>query len=349
MRHILLICALMLPLYLAAQKAPKAGSGLTVVFYNVENLFDTIDDPGTGDDEYLPEAAKAWDKKKYSAKLRGIADALASLAKEVNNELPVLIGIAEVENRRVLDDLVALSPLRKAGYGVIHFDSPDERGIDVALLYHPGRFTVVESRPIPVTFSFDPGDTTRDILYVKGVTDDGQPWHVYVNHWPSRSGGERQSEMKRFAAAAELRKDVDNILNFENDARIVIMGDFNDEPTNRSLMQVLNATNKRLNHSYRDLYNLMYDNHNQGLTGSLAWNNRWQAFDQIIVSFSLLGQGDGFRTGFDGGRVFTDEELMYTTPEGFRAPNRTYTGNTYRGGVSDHLPVYVVFSREEKR
>ncbi len=343
MRFTVLLISMLLTLASAAQRNSPAGLSLTVAFYNVENLFDTIDDQGSGDDEYLPDSAKQWDTRKYNKKLRDIAGTLGSLNK---SELPGLVGLAEVENRKVLEDLIREAPLRRGKYEIVHFDSPDERGIDVALIYRPDEFTVVESRAIGISFAFDPDDRTRDILYVKGKMDDGKIYHVYVNHWPSRAGTERESEMRRITAAAALRKEIDNILNFENDARIIIMGDFNDEPTNRSLMQVLNATNKRKNHTYRDLYNLMYDSHNISGTGTIAWRENWQMFDQIIVSFSLLSENDGYFVDFESGTVYSSDELLYTSESGFRSPNRTYVGDRYTGGVSDHLPVFVTFRKE---
>lgn len=343
MRYLALLISLLLPLVSAAQRDTPARSSVTVAFYNVENLFDTVDDPGTGDDEFLPASAKQWDARKYNKKLKDIAGTLGSLNK---TELPGLIGLAEVENRKVLEDLIKESPLRRGKYEIVHFDSPDERGIDVALLYRPDEFTVVESRTIAISFAFDPEDRTRDILYVRGQLDDGKIYHVYVNHWPSRAGTERESEMRRITVAAALRKDIDNILNFENDARIIIMGDFNDEPTNRSLMQVLMATNKRKNFNYRDLYNLMYDSHNTGEAGTIAWRENWQMFDQIIVSYSLLSENGGYYTGFESGVVYSSDDLLYTSESGFRSPNRTYVGDRYTGGVSDHLPVFVTFRKE---
>ncbi len=345
MRYILIPLLAALFIGSAAQELPAAKSAATIAFYNVENLFDINDDPSPGDDEYLPLSAKAWDKKRYEKKVKDIAGTLGSLNKI---ELPGIIGLAEVENRLVLEDLVRESPLRRGRYEIVHYDSEDERGIDVALLYRPDEFTLIESRTITVSFIFAPLDMTRDILYVRGMLDDGRSYHIYVNHWPSRAGEARESEMKRVSAAAALRKDIDNILNFERDARIVIMGDFNDEPTNMSLMQVLNATNKRKNFTYRDLFNLMYDGHNSGNTGTISYRDNWQMFDQMIVSFSLLTNDGGYFTGFGEGKVYNSEEIMFTNPEtGSVSPNRTFGGNTYYGGVSDHLPVYMILKKEE--
>jgi endonuclease/exonuclease/phosphatase family metal-dependent hydrolase len=209
-------------------------------------------------------------------------------------------------------------------------------------------FKLIESKPIPIVFGFDIVDVTRDILYVKGVTNDGKTCHIFVNHWPSRTTGAQESEIKRITAAVTLRKEVDNILNYENDARILIMGDFNDEPTNKSLLQILNATNKRKNISNRDLYNLMYDIHNTGTTGTITFQNSWQVFDQIIVSPAFLRKGDGYYLNFDDGRIYSNESMLFTNPEtGFKSPDRTYGGDTYYGGVSDHLPVYVILRKDE--
>lgn len=345
MRYILLSILLTLTITSAAQNSNTAKLTLTVAFYNVENLFDITDDPSAGDDEYLPASAKLWDRVRYEKKLKDIGGTLGSINE---TELPGLIGLAEVENKKVLEDLVKEPALRKGKYEIVHFDSPDERGIDVALLFRPDEFTVTGSRVIPVTFSFSPTDKTRDILYVTGSADDGKTYHIYVNHWPSRSGDAIQSEMRRMTAAAALRKDIDNILRTDLEARIIIMGDFNDEPTNKSLMQILNATNKRFNTTTGDLYNLMYDKHNLDNKGTLTYQGQWDMFDQIIVSWPLLNKSAGYYTDFGGGSVYMPDNLLFTNPEnGFKSPNRTFGGDEYFGGVSDHLPVFVILKKDE--
>ena len=330
--------------YISAQENPQPEKSTTVVFYNVENLFDFTDDPNTADEEFTPDSIKKWNEEKYKEKISDISGVLASINEK---ELPGLIGLAEIENDKVLEDLVNSSKLRKGDYGIVHYDSKDERGIDVALLYSKSEFKLLDSKAIPVVFGFDIVDVTRDILYVKGITNDGKTCHIFVNHWPSRTSGEVDSEIKRITAAVTLRKEVDGILNFEPDARIIIMGDFNDEPTNKSLLQILNATNKRKNINNRDLYNLMYDIHNIGTTGTITYQNKWQVFDQIIVSPAFLTRGDGYYVGFEDGKIYSDESILFTNPEtGFKSPDRTYGGNTYYGGPSDHLPVYVVLRKD---
>jgi predicted extracellular nuclease len=330
---------------ISAQDLPQAKNSTTIVFYNVENLFDIVDEPGKTDEEFTPVSPKKWDSEKYEKKIGDLAEVLSSIN---SNELPGIIGLAEVENDKVLEDLINSSRLKKGNYAIVHYDSNDERGIDVALLYSKNEFKLIESKPIPVVFGFDIVDVTRDILYVKGVTNDGKTCHIFVNHWPSRTTGEQDSEIKRITAAVTLRKEVDNILNYENDARIIIIGDFNDEPTNKSLLQILNATNKRKNINNRDLYNLMYDIQNIGTTGTIKYQNAWQVFDQIIVSPALLKKGDGYYVNFDDGRIYSNESMLFTNPEtGFKSPNRTYGGDTYYGGVSDHLPVYVILRKDD--
>jgi predicted extracellular nuclease len=337
---------LLVSLYINCQEFPSAKNSLTIVFYNVENLFDINNDPNKNDEEFLPESPKQWDLAKYKKKITDLAKVIASIN---DNELPALIGLAEVENQQVLEDLVSSPKLKRGKYGIIHYDSKDERGIDVALLYDKDEIEVIESKAVPVVFGFDIQDVTRDILYVKCKIKDDNVFHLFINHWPSRSPNEQESEIKRITAAIALRKEIDNILNFENSARILIMGDFNDEPTNKSVLQILNATNKRKNVTYRDLYNLMYDQHNTTNEGTITYKDNWQMFDQIIVSPVLFNKGSGYYLSHGDGKVYKVEEVLFINPETkLTGPNRTYGGNSYLGGVSDHLPVYVVLKKAMK-
>ena len=345
-RTLALILFLTLSFNLNCQDLPSAKNSVTIAFWNVENLYDTFNDPKTNDDEFLPESPKKWNEEKYRKKISDIGKVLSEINQK---ELPSLIGLAEVENQKVLEDLITSQKLRKSKYGIIHYDSKDERGIDVALLFEKDKIEVIDSKAIPVEFGPDIQDVTRDILYVKCKIKDDNIYHIFVNHWPSRTPTAEESETKRIAAALVLRKEVDKILNFENHARIIIMGDFNDEPTNRSVMQILNSSNKKKNVYYRDLYNLMYDAHNTANEGSIAYKNNWQMFDQIIVSQEVLSKGNGYYISNDGGRVFKGEGVLFTNPETKTvSPNRTYGGNNYYGGVSDHLPVFIILSKEQK-
>ncbi len=320
---------------LQAKQPPR----LVVMFYNTENLFDTINDPKTRDDEFTPSGQEHWTPVRYEKKLKDISKVITDVTP---HKLPDLIGLSEVENLTVLKDLVHTGKLKKTDYGIVHEDSPDLRGIDVALLYKKETFKTITHRSISIHF---PHDTmkVRNILYVKGKAG-GETLHLFVNHWKSRYGGVKATEQKRVYSAVVLRRTVDSILNFEPEARILIMGDFNDEPTNMSIMQMLNATNKRKNIGRRDLYNLMYDLHNLHDTGTYSYKGHWDMLDQIIVSYPFLQDTKGWHTNYQGGHIFSEEWMLYDNPKaGRKVPNRTYAGPIYFGGVSDHLPVYCVF------
>ncbi len=314
---------------------------LTVMFYNTENLFDTVDDPATEDDAFTPAGEKKWTRERYEKKLEDLAKAIAEV---LPKGTPALIGLSEVENRQVVEDLAHTGKLKKRDYQVVHEESPDKRGIDVALLYDPARFRYLSHRSVRITFPRN--DTkVRDILYVKGRAD-GELLHLFVNHWKSRSGGVRATEQMRVYSAVVLRRMVDSILNFEPQAKIILMGDFNDEPTNMSLMQILQAADKRKNISRRDLYNLMYDAHNLRDTGTYSYKGSWLMLDQIIVSYPLLQDKEGWHTDYHGGHIFSQEWMLYDNPKaGCPVPNRTYGGPNFFGGISDHLPVYCTFEK----
>lgn len=319
------------------------GNLFTVVSYNVENLFDTINDPLTLDDEFTPSGSKSWTFDRYKKKLVDLAKVISSINK---SELPEIIGLCEVENEKVLSDLAGTGKLKRGNYGIIHHDSPDKRGIDVALLYRGDAFTPLEIKNLPIHFRRDTTQV-RDILLVKGRTDNSEVFYFLLNHWKSRSGGRSQTEQKRMYSAVVLRKAIDSILNFEPNAKIISMGDFNDEPTNTSIYYILRAGNKRKNLEQRDLYNLMYDQHNLGDVGTYHFQGNWNMLDQIIVSPMLLKDHKGYHTTYDGGKIFKKEWMLYDNPKaGAQVPNKTYGGDTYFGGISDHLPVYLILNRK---
>jgi endonuclease/exonuclease/phosphatase family metal-dependent hydrolase len=347
MKRVLTIMTfLTISLYLHCQDLPSPKNSLTIVFYNVENLFDTNNDPAKYDDEFTSLGPKEWNQEKYKKKITDLAKVLSSINER---ELPALIGLAEVENQKVLEDIASSSKLKKGKYGIVHFESKDENGTGVALLYETEEIELLDSKSISVISGKDSQDATRDILYVKCRIKGDNIYHVFVNHWPLRTPNEQESEIKRITTAIALRKEIDNILNFENNARIIIIGDFNDEPTSKSVFQILNASNKRKNLYYRDLYNLMFDIHNVSGEGSVINNNSWHMFDQIIVSQAVLTKGTGYYLTFSDGKVFRNEQVLTKDPAtGTSVINQTYTGDTYNGGVSDHLPVYVILKKDEK-
>jgi predicted extracellular nuclease len=316
----------------------NAKDSTRIAFYNVENLFDTIDSPMTIDSEYMPNSSLRWTQQRYEAKLKSISKVIDSMG------FPSVLGMVEVENRRVLDDLVATKTLRPQSYGVAHFDSPDERGIDCAMIYKKTDFQVRNAKPHRIIFPDEPKDRTRDILEVSGILR-GLPVTFFVNHFPSRRGGAEESDGKRVFVAKVLRNAVDSILKKDANASIIIMGDLNDEPKDKSLTQGLNAiywtrtVTPMPKIQKNSLYNLSAGVKESGF-GSYFYKGEWEVIDQMIVSGSLLDSRSKLVTP-DAAQVFNADFLTYKDKTGKKLPNRTYTGPTYRGGYSDHFPVFL--------
>jgi len=320
----------------------KNVNSFVVVSYNVENLFDTINSPDFDDDEFTPGGSKKWTYERYEKKLRDLGKVIRSVP---GKEVPALLGLAEVENKEVLEDLLKIRGLRKGKYSIVHEDGPDPRGIECALLYRPEFFTYNSHEYIKVDDIQDPDYIHRRILHVSGTGPEGSNLHIFVNHWKSRSGGEKETERKRMYSAITLRKQLDLLLARDADVKVIILGDFNDEPTNNSIHKGLSATNKRKNISMGEYYNFYYDLHNTGKVGTYNYQGRWNMLDQVIVSYSLLNQKQGLSTQFERGRILKEDFMMYES-EKYKEllPSATYGGPQYYGGPSDHLPVYVEFT-----
>ncbi len=315
-------------------------------FYNLENLFDTLDSPTTNDADFLPTGRLLWNSEKYWSKQANMAKVISLLATDKTPDGVALLGVAEVENRAVLEDLVAQPALKSRQYQVVHFDSPDERGIDVGLLYQPKYFQPTHSEALPVLIEekdTSGRDFTRDVLYVAGMFY-GEPLHVLVNHWPSRSGGESGSAWKREAAAQVCRNLVDSLLAADPAAKIVIMGDLNDDPTNKSVAKVLRAAPSAAKLKSGELYNPMYDLFKNG-DGTLAYRDAWNLFDQLIVSKGLVWKKAGGWQFFKP--VVYRQPWMFQEDGAFRGyPMRTFVGDIFLNGYSDHLPVYMLLLRK---
>lgn len=307
-----------------------------VAFYNVENLFDIYDDPLTADDEFTPDSEKKWNQERYETKLRNLAKVMDAIP----GELPQLLGLCEVENLAVLKDLIAVEDMHSAGYGIVHRDSPDGRGIDVALLYQPNRYRPIHEQFFTTPLPVGPRPNTRHVLYSQGVVENGDTLHVFVNHWPSRSGGERKTQPNRAAIAQLVRNKVDSLLALDVNAQILIMGDMNDEPTNRSVAKVLGAATSLLD-TQKPLYNLMANAHAAG-EGTYNYKGDWNMLDNLIVSWSLLNEEIGLFTDPGETEVLMLDWMLFTHPKDkLKYPNRTYGGSNYYGGYSDHLPIYT--------
>ena len=314
----------------------ESSSEHTIMMYNVENLFDTVDDPHTRDNDFLPNSDKEWTNKRFKHKLNQLSDVILG----IDSEPPSIIGMVEVENAYVLEQLTDNAYIKRFNYGYVHHESPDERGIDVALIYDKDKFEVDEHKQIPVYL--DKNDKTRDILYVKGYfKGENSPFYFLVNHWPSRREGAKESEHKRIAAAETLRYQVDKILENDSHANIIIMGDFNDYPTSSSIVDYLLAK-KDKDIKTNEIFNLSYKLHERG-KGSYNYRGDWVMMDQIMVSGNVLNKNNtSYYVKSDGLKVFFEDWILYEDKK-YRdmKPNKTYGGDNYYGGYSDHLPVYV--------
>lgn len=319
-----------------------------VMFYNLENFFDTINDPEVRDDEFTPEGPKQWNSAKYYRKLANIERVLFDLA-AVDRNYPVVIGVSEVENRPVLEDIVATSKLAPADYRVVHYDSPEARGVDVAFLYRPDVFKLEGSYPVKTIVPSLPNFKTRDILTMWGTIED-EPFFFMVAHWPSRLGGKDASEFKRIAVGEQMRRIADSVQKVNPATRIVAMGDFNDDPTDRSQTEGLGAGSKMKGLAPGQFYNPFGDMLRAGL-GTLAYGDAWNLFDNIVVSENLA-------TGSDGGlrlqkapgskyygNIFRQHYMVQKEGQYKGYPLRTYVGNNFQGGYSDHFPVYIYFAK----
>ncbi|MCX6272961.1 MAG: endonuclease/exonuclease/phosphatase family protein [Bacteroidetes bacterium] len=317
-----------------------------IAFYNLENLFDTVNDPNINDEEFLPTGKYEWTGPKYLHKIKNMAEVISQIGDELVKGGPVILGVSEIENRKVLEDLIATPPLNKFSYGIVHYDSPDKRGVDVGLIYQTAHFRVTASKAVPLRVADRPDWTTRDQLVVSGLLDN-EPIHVIVNHWPSRSGGEQETAPLRQAAASLCRMIADSLLKLDPNARIIIMGDLNDNPTDISLVKNLKAKESINNTGPNDLYNPMYKMYKQEGLGSLAYRDSWSLFDQIILSKSLLGDDRStfklYKTKVFNRPFLTQKEGAFT---GY--PFRTYAGGVFMGGYSDHFPVYIFLIKEKK-
>ena len=310
----------------------EENSYARVLFYNVENLFDTLDTEGVKDSEYTPGSDKNWNSERYYEKLSQLSKVIASAD---TGYFPDLIGLSEIENKEVIIDLINSPLLKDQNYSIIHQDSPDKRGIDVSLIYNDAYepiymdFILVD---LPVERSH-----TRDILYSKGVLYKDTV-HIFINHWPSRYGGKEISDPKRAFTAQILRDVIDSIQDADNSPRIIIMGDFNDYPPDSSLSYVLNAK-AVVGENENDLINLAWDINAAG-KGTYNYKGEWGALDQFIITANFFSQGK-LRADEQSYNVVKRDWLLYTNNKGEQYPSRTYGGKNYYGGYSDHLAILL--------
>lgn len=341
MKHLtLFILALCFSFLLNGQERKKYKIH-TVAFYNLENLFDTINDPAKFDEASPMMEIKANRQHIYEKKIRNMARVIAEIGYDVTNNSPAIISVSEVENKAVLEDLVKDSLLVEKNYGIIHYNSPDARGIDVALLYQKNIFTPTSTSSHELKIYDDTSQKrvyTRDQLLVSGDLDDDKI-HLIVNHWPSRSGGETRSQPKRVAAAKLTKRLVDSLQTKDPYAKIFILGDLNDNPNNNSVKKVLKSQKNKKRVGLKGIYN-PYDNFFKKGLGTTAYRDSWSLFDQILITKPLLEKDySSFR--FYKAGIFNKQFLITSTGSYKGYPYRSWSNGGFSNGFSDHFPVYV--------
>lgn len=328
----------------AASSEKVTVKAVSVGFYNLENLFDTINQENI-DEEFLPTGAMRWTGMKYKSKLKNMAYAISQIGLDVTPKGLSILGVSEIENRGVLEDLVKEPAIANRTFQIVHYDSPDRRGVDVGLLYDPRDFIVTSSRPYSLKLTEDTLFRTRDLLLVTGYLLN-EKVHVIVGHWPSRVGGEVASAPRRNLAATRTKYIVDSLYTADKGAKIIIMGDLNDDPFNESTAKILNAKRNMDEVQPQGLYNPMWRILDSGV-GTLAYNNQWNLFDQIIVSQPFL-HNENSHLRFWKAEVFNKGFLVQQEGAYRGSPLRTHAGGVWLNGYSDHFPALIYLVKETK-
>ena len=321
-----------------------------IAFYNLENLFDTVVDPDTNkilQDDFTPKGNHKWNTDKYYKKIRNMAEVISKIGKEVTPLGPSVLGVCEIENRLVLEDLVAHELIASKHYKIIHQDGHDKRGIDCALIYDPLHFKVLAYKSIKLTMPDNPDFASRDQLLVSGELM-GELIHFIVVHWPSRRGGESKSRPKRIQAAKLTKSIVDSLQVQNPKAKVVVMGDFNDDPVSPSMKDFLNAHDNNKDFKDNEMFNTMMGHYKKGI-GTLAYRDNWNLFDQFILTPSFIDDKKEFENfSFYKSAVYNKTFLKNQKGNFSGYPYRTYVGSTFMGGYSDHFPVYLYLIRHSK-
>lgn len=347
MKRIILCMAMALMLMqlpMSAQNAGKRqGMMMGIAFYNLENLFDTINNNGKYDLEFSPKGSRQWDGRKYWSKINKLAEVIAAMKTKTTPFGPAIIGISEIENESVVSDLVNAKPIKKMGLKYVHHDSPDRRGVDVGLIYNPKFFKVESVTNTTLRIPDNPNFRTRDQMCVVGKLM-GHPLAVIVNHYPSRLGGQEQSSHLREAAAALSKHIADSLWQINPDMGVIIMGDMNDDPQDKSMAQVLGAAREREGVEPHGFFNPFWSILDKGI-GTLAYKSQWNLFDQIVLSGNLVNT-PASQFHFNRALVHNFEFLRDTQGSRKGYPLRTYSAGVWLDGYSDHFPTQVLLLKE---
>jgi len=312
-----------------------------IAFYNLENLFDTINQAGVYDGEFSPKGSKKWNSEKYFSKLENMSFVISDMGKDQGINGPSVVGLCEMENKMVLEDLIHTNNLKDLGFEIIHKDSPDKRGIDVALLYQKNKVQIIDYKFFPL-YIYDAKDNdrifTRDQLLAKCIINK-DTIHFIVNHWPSRYGGEERSIPHRIEAAKLNKHIIDSIIVTNPHAKIITMGDLNDNPTDESIVEYLKPKTNKENLTPYDLFNPTTNIFKEN-QGTLYYKGKWNLFDQMIMTGSLVNDSKGLH--WDTTKVFNKPFLIEQEGKYKNYVKRTYGGDKFLNGYSDHLPVYTI-------
>lgn len=334
--------------FLQAQKLQKDKNYFVsaIGFWNVENLYDTLNDQWKNDEEFTPVGTNAWNGKRYWEKIDHLSKVISEMATDATPDGLAILGLCEIENKSVVQDLVNSPKLKKRNYKIVHIEGPDKRGVDPSFIYNPSYFKVTKSVSYHVTLVTDSTHKTRDILVVSG-SFVGEPLTVIVNHWPSRRGGELASRPNRNAAAKMARHIADSITTGDPKAKVVLMGDFNDDPVNVCIKDVVKTCGDFTKCKEGEYYNPMEKPYNDGI-GTLAWQDSWNLFDQTILNKNWIPTN--YETWqYYSVRIYNKPYLRSDFGNFKGYPFRTYSGGAYTAGYSDHFPVFITIAKENKK
>ncbi len=340
---ILSITAILFLSVASYSQSEKQYKVVCVGFYNIENLFDTINQPDVRDEEFTPEGRNKWNTERYFEKIDNLSKVISQIGTDMTPDGAAILGLCEVENRSVLVDLANEERIKGRNYQIVHYDGPDRRGVDNALFYNPKYFTKTNSQARRLRVEGRDNFFTRDQLVVSGMLD-GEMMHFVVNHWPSRYGGQKRSEPLRIAAAELTRSIVDSLLAIDPNAKVIVMGDLNDDPVDKSVKKVLNTTDNPKKLSRGKLFNPTEKLFRQGI-GTLAYRDSWNLFDQMILTPALVGD-DYSSYKFYRVNIFNQPWMLQKEGNFKGYPFRSFGGGTYLGGYSDHFPVYLFLIKE---
>lgn len=341
-RRVAVVMMVLAAMLLTSRAQAKRFMTFGVAFYNLENLFDTINSNGKYDLEFSPSGNRRWDGNKYWSKINNMAYAISQFATKTTPMGPAMIGVSEIENQSVLNDLVNAPQIKDWGLKVIHHDSPDRRGVDVGLLYNPRFFKPINVTNHTLVIDGMPNFRTRDQMVVVGLLG-GSRVGVIVNHWPSRLGGEEQSSYLREAAAALCKHISDSLLNIDPNMGIIIMGDLNDDPMNRSCAVTLGAKRHERDVKRGGFFNPFWEKLEKGI-GSYIYRGKWDLFDQIIINYNLLHGENGLK--FREALVINKDFLKQQDGQYKGYPLRTFSSGTWTNGYSDHFPTEIFLQKE---